>query len=252
MSSNPLVVITRQEPEAGKIAQSLETRGINCLVEPLFSVHLMLDNVASLQSALEDMPQAIIVTSRNAIQALAQMSQQRHIRLLVISQESAEYTKQFGFTNLDFAKGDVNSLLALIENNYNPENGTLLYVRGSEISMDIAAIMKRSGFLTQEVIVYTIKPISLMSSTLQEAFYHRQIDLVAFFSVNTVKTYIRLIKKYHLEHFHSALTALCISEKVEKAAQVLTWKQCITSKKPNKESMLQEIYNFNSGSTILE
>lgn len=223
------IVITRPGHAADELACSLTKQGFNCLLEPVFSVDMVPDAITQLDAILAGKPQAIIVTSKNAITALAAMTVVRTTALLTVGKASADYARTRGFEHVHAAQGNADHLIKMIKRNYTPEKGALLYIRGAEISKDIAKILSRSGFVMEQVIVYCTRPVTHFSDHFLDAIGKGLIKAVLFYSQHTVNRYNSLAEKHKIADLHPYITAICISEKIAAAAAIMEWKKIMVS-----------------------
>jgi len=233
-----LIVITRPKPDADKLAALMSEQGFACLVEPLMEVAPEFRNAGSLEAALGNNPQAILVTSKNAVLAFARMSDIRNIRLIAVGKATADYAMQCGFSNIEFAGGTADALILYIRENCQASLGNLLYLRGYDITLDIAMILGGKGFVVDSVMLYRAKPIADISGKLFDAIKQKRVDGVVLFSQNTAKLYVKLIQKSGLSEFQQNITAICISKAVAERAELLGWKNIIVAAKPNLESVV--------------
>lgn len=219
------IVITRPKADAQKLAKELIRKGFNCLVEPVLSIRTLYSNADALEYALERKPQAILATSKHAITALAHMTDIRSIPIVTVGRATADHAKKSGFRNIAFASGNAHSLIAYTESNYAPENGRILYIRGKEISVDLALRLMHNGFMVDSVTLYKTEKAKALSKKLCQAMLEKEINAVLFFSKNTAMRYAELASKNNVETAHRNITALCMSRQIaDKAAELLPWK----------------------------
>ena len=220
------IVITRPKADARKLATTLEKKGFQCIVEPILSVRTLYENEKPIEYALDKKPQVIIVTSRHAVAALATMTGERNIPVVAVGRATADMAVNLGFRNVGFANGSANSLLAYVESYYSPKDGPLLYVRGRNISTDIAARLSHNNFMVDSVTLYQAKTARKLSAKLCEAILENSVEGIIFFSQNTLKAYAKLAIASDIAAAHNTITALCMSPKIaEKAASLLKWKK---------------------------
>ncbi|HEU5046293.1 MAG TPA: uroporphyrinogen-III synthase [Rickettsiales bacterium] len=218
------LVITRPKADAKALARTLEKQGFPCLIEPMFSIRRLWDHAASLTHALERKPQVIIATSKHAITAFAAMHENRSVPVVTVGKVTAEEALKAGFYNVSFASGTAIDLLHYIKSNYTPDNGSLLYIRGREISTDLVTPLVNDGFDIDSVILYYTQKMRRFSPTLRKAIQLQQVDAVMFFSQNTVSTYAKLAMAGEVAEAHNNIAALCLSEAIaEKASKLLPW-----------------------------
>ncbi len=219
------LVITRPKADATKLSRRLMEKGFNCIVEPILTIRTLHENARTLEYALERKPQAILVTSKYAVDALAAMTEKRSIPIVAVGRATAEHALHLGFSQAVFARGNAHSLITYVNGNYSPENGGMIYIRGIEVSMDIAARLARNSFMVDSVTLYQAKAVKKLSETLCAAVREGRVDGVLFFSQNTAKVYADLVVAAGIAEVHDTVTALCMSRPIaDKVATLLKWK----------------------------
>jgi len=222
------LVITRPKEDAEKLAEALKEKGFHCIIEPVLSIKMLYRNVAALEQALTHKPQAIVATSKHAISAFAVMVRNRSIPVITVGKVTANYALSLGFKNVISANGNAKTLIAYIKKNNLPAKAPLLYIRGKDISTDIAAVLGKSDFIVESVILYKTIQANKFSARLCKAISEKKVNSVLFFSQNTVKTYAELAISSNIAVAHNQITALCMSRAIaDKAASLLNWKKVI-------------------------
>src|SRR5438552_4441028 len=120
-------LVTRPRAEAVALAEALDRRGIEAIVEPLLDI-LYRDEPAPDLAGV----QAVLCTSANGVRALARLSRERQIRLLAVGEASAARAREEGFARVESAAGNVDDLARLARQRLRPEAGPLLHVAGSD------------------------------------------------------------------------------------------------------------------------
>jgi len=244
MSGVRKIVITRPKSDAKKMARILDKQDISYLIEPMLKIKLLYENEKSLQNELELKPQAIIITSKYAALALAKMTEIRNIKIIAVGKAGAEYAKSLGFENIDFAGGTADLLVNYINYNYNNRNGHFIYVRGVDISQDIAKILEISEFKVNSCLIYKSAPARKFSDSLKTELTDNNVESVMFFSQNTAQAYEKLAVAADLAGSHNNTSALCISKNVAGKLVKLNWKDIEIAKEPSMEAMLASINNY--------
>ncbi|MHA1553424.1 MAG: uroporphyrinogen-III synthase, partial [Alphaproteobacteria bacterium] len=129
------VLLTRPEPDATATAGRLSERGHTVHHALLLSVHL------KAEPALTEAPGGIVVTSRNAVRALAtwRSSGKWHdLPLFAVGDASADLARAHGFADVRSAGGDVGALRALVRRTADPHAGPLLYPAARQPAADLA------------------------------------------------------------------------------------------------------------------
>lgn len=220
------LVITRPREDAKKLAARLKEKDFNCIIEPVLSIKTLHRNAPALERALQHKPQAILVTSKHAISAFATMTKNHNFPLICVGQITAEHARKLGFKNITSANGTAKALITYTEKHYLPARGPMLYIRGQDISTDIAGRLEESGFMVESVILYKAVQAKKLSKRLCKAIIDNKVNAIAFYSENTARTYAQLTTDAELEKPHQHITALCMSKAIaDTTKKMLKWKK---------------------------
>lgn len=219
------VIITRPKADARVLARSLTRKGLRCLIEPMLTIRHLHDHAPTLAYALENKPQAVMATSKHAIAAFAMMHENRSLPVVTVGKVTAEEALKAGFHNVSFASGTASDLLHYVKGNYSPDNGSLLYIRGREISTDIVTPLVNDGFSVDSVTLYHTQKTRRLSLSLRKAIQAQEVDAVMLYSQNTAVTYAKLAIAGHLKDAHRHITAVCMSNAIaNKVRDLLPWR----------------------------
>src|SRR5436305_15047811 len=114
------VAVTRPQIDAERTAQALRARGHEVLLAPLMRVEAIAADLSGVWSA-------VVITSANALTAVAQnaaLTKLQKLPLFAVGQRSAAAAN--GFAQIHSADGDVNDLVRLMVREH--RGGTLLYL----------------------------------------------------------------------------------------------------------------------------
>ncbi|TMK25836.1 MAG: uroporphyrinogen-III synthase, partial [Alphaproteobacteria bacterium] len=151
-------LVTRPRAEAVALAEALDRRGIEAIVEPLLDI-LYRDEPAPDLAGV----QAVLCTSANGVRALARRSGERDIALFAVGEATAARARAEGFSHIESAGGDVDDLARLACERLAPQDGRLLHVAGSDVAGDLAGLLRDAGFATERVVLYEARPIAGLS-----------------------------------------------------------------------------------------
>lgn len=101
-------LVTRPKEDSEGVAHALAQRGLEVMVEPLL-------DIAPVEGARLDLDgaQGILVTSANGIRALARLHPGRDLTVWAVGDASARAAREMGFTQIESAGGDVDTLLRI-------------------------------------------------------------------------------------------------------------------------------------------
>jgi len=220
------VLLIRPLEDALPMATILKSKNIEFSHYPLFTPYVLpippLDN-----------PQALIITSKNAIRALDEYEDLKKIPLYAVGDKTAELAKKTGFSNIFSAAGTSQELIKLILKTGQRDKGILWHLSGETIRGNIVESLNFAGFEAKRQIVYRIEDIVTLPSSLLTELNNHFISHVIFCSPRTTTVFVSLLKNKKLEKIACKITALCLSQDIGKQASDLKWKKLWISPKPN-------------------
>jgi len=152
------VLVTRAAKQGAATAMRLRQRGYDVVVAPLVRIE-------RLPATIPPAPQAILVTSSNGADALADGSGGRLVPILAVGQATADALRHAGFTDVVSADGDAQALAALALQRLDPARGPVIHVRGAEIRYSPLDPLREAGFETGEAILYRTVAIRTLPDT---------------------------------------------------------------------------------------
>ena len=216
------ILITRPIAESQELAQQLIDMGHEVIITPLLEIHLV-DNL-DLKSF--EQYEAIMISSKNAIKAIADANKQ--LKLLVVGQQTTKFAQSLGFANSIFAGEDISELQATIKTYKN-----LLYLSGEYVTKDLSSLeIKRQ-------IVY--KAIPIIPNTLINFIKLKSLKLCLFFSTRTAQVFVDFIMNHRLQSYCRNIIALTLSNKIAHSLKDLDFKNCYAADKPNSRDLVKLI-----------
>src|SRR5438045_5257361 len=116
-------LVPRPRAEAIALAEALDRRGIEAIIEPLLDI-LYRDAPAPDLAGV----QAVLCTSANGVRALTRLSPERGVALLAVGEATAAGAREAGFLQVESGGGNVEDLARLARQRLRPEAGGLLHV----------------------------------------------------------------------------------------------------------------------------
>lgn len=190
------VLVTRPEPDASRQAEMLSARGHEPVVAPLLSIEYLDDATLDLAGA-----QALIVTSRNALRALAahkQLDEALRVPVLAVGDATAHAAQELGFREVTIGLGTGAALAGLIKQELEPKEGPLLYLTGDVIAYDLAAALEAHGFAVRKTLLYRGVPVSALPSEALAMLKDGRIDAVILMSPRTARVFMELLVKHEV------------------------------------------------------
>lgn len=202
------LLVTRPEPEAEALAETLRKSGHEAIVEPM----LVIRPAEKVRPQLEGVD-ALVVTSANALGAIANhpdLGQMCRLPLYAVGAATAEAGRHLGFSKVIRGGGSADTLLPVLTTAFRP--GTrLLHLAGDVVAVDMATPLSRSGIALDTTIVYESVACSAFSEKLVAALRQGEVDGVILMSPRTAATFAALVTKAGLADEARRLVCFCIS-----------------------------------------
>lgn len=220
------ILITRPIDEANALAKELTNLGYYPVIAPLLEIELFQD----INFKNFDKYEAIIITSKNAIKAIANAD--KKLKLFIIGEQSTEFAKSLGFINSIYAGANIEELKNFIQPYSN-----LLYLSGVDISDDLSSLSKKIIRLE----VYKAKVTEPVSSKFIRFIKSDELKLCLFFSKRTAQIFLSHIKKYKLKSYCDKIISLSLSDNIDNSLKGLNLHSCYVSKDPSIKSIMNSI-----------
>lgn len=180
------LLITRPSAQAGSTATRVRERGYQPYFAPLLSIQALdWHGPATL-------PQAVLLTSANAVVGLAASPLPRDLPVYTVGAHTAEQTRAAGFTAVLSADGNVTALAALITANCIPTNGTLLYLRGQDVAGELESVLTQLSYKIEPHIVYCAEPATSLPADIEPAVANGQISGALLYSPRSAAIFAKL------------------------------------------------------------
>jgi uroporphyrinogen-III synthase len=226
-------LVTRPRAEAVALAEALDRRGIEAIIEPLLDIR----DWDAPAPDLADV-QAILCTSANGVRALARRSRERGIALFAVGEATAARARAEGFAQVESARGDVDDLARLARERLRPQHGRLLHIAGSDVAGDLAALLRDAGFAADRVVLYEARPVAGLSAPTVAALRSGLIDFALFFSPRTATVFARLAEQAEVSAGLRRVIAVSISAAADRALGELAFGARVFAERPDQESLL--------------
>lgn len=222
----PTLLLTRTEPASADFAGDFRARfgakwPIVCA--PLTALRFM--PASPLPDDLHD----VIVTSRNAVTALARLTRRRDLRLWCVGEATATVARAAGFEPLA-GPGDARGLARLLEKAL--PGGRVYYPRGADVAHDMSGMLGCAGIETVEAVVYAQEPIAPTAAARRLMAGSAPV-LLPLFSPRAA----RLAESAYPPP-RPALRIAAMSAAVARAATPLAPERLVTADRPDAEAML--------------
>lgn len=236
------ILVTRAKGDEHELTEALQALGHAVIHEPLTEIFLDHTIRGHLYQMLLAEPNAILITSKHAVQALALLSDIRDVMLLCVGESTAEMAQSLGFVRVEIAGGTVEHLLNYIRDAYDEES-KFLYVSGEHIRSDLPVILETFGMHCERIIAYQAIGAEGLSDTLVEQMKRGQIDAVTFFSPRNAEIFCNLLEQTECARTSRKMDAFCLSDDVAASADKLDWRAIMIAEKPTLASLVESIDN---------
>jgi uroporphyrinogen-III synthase len=236
-SSPPLrALVTRPKEDSEGVARALAERGLEVMIEPLLDIAPVEGAVIEPSDA-----QGILVTSANGIRALARLSSRRDLPVWAVGDSSARVAREMGFTQVESADGDVDSLADLVASRADPRNGALLHAAGTVVAGDLSGRLSALGFDIRRQVLYQAVTATSLSAGLCDALRQGALDLALFFSPRTARTFATLAKAAGVQGSLGTIAAYGLSANVSTELAPLPWRVLRQAAEPTQAALLAAI-----------
>jgi len=242
---SPTALVTRPREDAEEIAKALEGLGFSVRIEPLLTIVLRHDANLSLDGV-----QAILATSANGVRGLAANLGDRRLPLFAVGEATAREARAQGFTEVESAGGDVDSLAALVLRRRRPADGALLHAAGTQLAGDLAGHLASAGFTVHRAVLYEAQTAGALSPSLAGLLGGGGLDLALFFSPRTAASFVTLTDTAGLRDACRRVVAYGLSAAVGRVLAGLPWRVVRTAARPEQAALLDAIGRDFAGGTL--
>lgn len=232
------LLITRPEEDAKPLAAALAEKGIDTLTQPMMTV----TDTDAPDPDLDGV-QALLITSANGIRAFARRNKNRDIPVIAVGDASARTARELGFSTVESARGNVETLAALVLGELAPAGGSLLHVAGSQVAGDLSGALTDAGFDVRRAVLYSARAVDGLGEEAASALRNGALDGVLLFSPRTGALFEELVRGAGLEGSLATTTAYCLSRAVADKVRGLPWADVVIAAEPNQDALLAVISN---------
>lgn len=229
------LLVTRPEPDATRQAAILAARGHEPVVAPL----LLIEPVTNVSLDL-DGAQALIVTSRNALRALAShpdLPASLRLPLFAVGEATAKAATELGFTKVTPGPGAGEELSRLIASTLDPKVGALVHLSGETVAFDLKSALEAKGFTLKQPVLYRAVPATRLPESVLSLLNTGRLDGVVLMSPRTAAIFAALVARHDAVTQASRLDCYCLSAAVAQAVEPLK-SRAIVAARPREEDVL--------------
>lgn len=203
------VVVTRPQFDGERTAAALRARGHDVLLAPLMRIETLGTSLAGTWSA-------VIVTSANAINAIADNAAREGLTklpLFAVGQRSADAARNAGFSNVKSADGDARDLVRMLVAQRMPDKAPMIYLTGEDRAADLVSELSAHGIGAEVRIVYR-SITAPFPPALIGALAAGEIDAVLHFSRRSAENYVVEAKNAGIAGPALTVRHFCLSAQV--------------------------------------
>ncbi len=211
-----LVINTRPAPDADAFSDAIRAAGATVILSPVMKIDFR-DGAAPVAPG-----EALAFTSANGVRAFARANADRGLSVFAVGAATAEEARRAGFTDVQAAQGDVESLADLISKTKGAK--AVLHLAGTDRAGDLIAALEAQGVAARRLVLYDAVPEAEMSAAARAALTENAADCaVGLFSPRSAALFFAQAGRAGLEGRLSAATLLAFSDAVAAAALPDRW-----------------------------
>ena len=229
------LLVTRPEPDASRQAEKLRAMGHEPILAPLMTI----ETISGVPLHL-DQAQALIVTSRNALRAIAarpELNEARDFPLYAVGEATAREAAELGFPTIVAGPGTGVQLAELIAGDLDPGKGQLVHLAGETLAFDLKSALEAKGFTLRQPVLYSAVPAKALPPEALALVRGRRLDGAIFMSPRTAAIFTSLTAAEGVVTQASQLRCYCLSQAVADALAPLGAKVAIAPH-PSEEELL--------------
>ena len=183
----------------------------------------------------------IIFTSANAVKFLEYRKIDKQILCFCVGTATEKQARSIGFQNVIAAEGNVENLKELVLQNFDQNNGKLIYISGETISVDLDRQLVREGYNIKRIVNYrTIHNQNFDENFVKELKLNMP-DMVYVYSQNSALSFLNFIKIHQSQSLWMNTNLMCIGEKTSSILNEIKWKKIFLFNPGEEEFLLYKI-----------
>ncbi len=229
------LLITRPEPDATLFKERLAERGHVGVLTPLTTI-----TFAKGQIPLNGV-QALVVTSKNALRALARspsLAKAIELPIFTVGPGSGAMAAELGFDRIIPGPASARELVPVIAARGEPMGRPLLVLTGDRPAFNMTSALQERGFTVGQKVVYRTVAAKALEPGLIDAIRSGDIDGVILMSPRTAEVFVRLTSEAGLAEATRHLHYFCLSPAVAKRLGPISPSNFHVAAVPNSEEML--------------
>ena len=230
------ILLTRPLEDCSEMIVKFKSLGNQVSHLPL----LKIDKVNYEQINFSDF-KGIIFTSANAVKFLNLRDINKNILCFCVGSATEKKARSVGFQNVFAAEGNVENLKELLLQNFNQKDGSLIYISGETISIDLDQQLLKEGYNIKRIINYKTSHNQNFDDEFVKQLKLNMPDMVYVYSQNSASSLLNFIKMYQLESLWMDSNLMCIGEKTSSILNEIKWKKIFLFNPGEEEFLLYKI-----------
>ena len=183
----------------------------------------------------------IIFTSANSVKLLDVKKIDKKLACFCVGFATEKHARSVGFQNVISAEGNIENLKELIFQNFNQNDGKLIYVSGEIISSNLDEQLAIEGYKIKRIINYKTTHNEKFDENFINALKSDIPDMIFVYSQNSALSFLNFIKIYHFENLLMDTNLMCIGEKTSSILNEIKWKKIFLFNPGEEELLLYKI-----------
>ena len=230
------ILLTRPLEDCSEMIVKFKSLGNQVSHLPL----LRIDKVNYEQINFSDF-KGIIFTSANAVKFLNLRDINKNILCFCVGSATEKKARSVGFQNVFAAEGNVENLKEILLQNFNQKDGSLIYISGETISIDLDQQLLKEGYNIKRIINYKTSHNQNFDDEFVKQLKLNMPDMVYVYSQNSASSLLNFIKMYQLESAWMDTNLMCIGEKTSSILNEIKWKKIFLFNPGEEEFLLYKI-----------
>ena len=236
------VLVTRPSPDDETTAKALRARGIEVLRAPMLRFEPV-----PFQDDADANYGAVIVTSANALRAIAPHLASRLVKLplFAVGENTAEAARDAGFGEVIASKGDAGALrdlvLARAKSKQLRKASPILYLAGADLARDLVSELSENGFTVVTQTTYRMVPAPSLPQEVCDAFVAHEIEAVLHYSRRSARAFLEASRAGGVEISALALPQCCISPAVAVVLRDAGATQVTAAASPDENALFEAL-----------
>ena len=184
---------------------------------------------------------AFIFSSSNSIKFLDIKNINKNIKCFSVGSATERKIRALGFQNVIPAEGSVNSLIEIIQNNFDTSDGKLLYISGETIAYELDKDLKSKGYNIDRLINYKTTHNDFNDTNFINELKKKIPNIVYIYSENSAKSFLKFINNSGLKDEWMDTNLMCMGEKASTILNDIKWKKIFLFNPGEEEFLLYKI-----------